>query len=165
MCLCKRSSVIMGMSVCVLSSTKSPVNRYLCLCVCMCVWVCNGSAPRSAKRGAQRDVCVVCSAHVSSKVGMSVCMCACLSSSLYRRQLLVCLCVYICMHMYANTAKRLRVYKAVILQLNMQYFALKIVSYSYATTKCNLLTSPHKENHLQDTLTNCVLSSKGWCLI
>ena len=37
---------------------------------------------------------------------------------------------------------------AVILPLIINYFVLKIVSYSHTTTRCN----SHKENHPQDTL-------------
>ena len=74
---------------------------------------------------------------------MGVCMRVRPALSLYRRQLLVC----VCLCMYANIAECLQLHKAVILQLIMRYFVLKIVSYSHATTQCNLLSSPLKENH------------------
>ena len=46
MCLCKQWSVDIGVCMCVSSSTKSPVDSYLCVCVCVCV--CNGSSSGSA---------------------------------------------------------------------------------------------------------------------
>ena len=73
----------------------------------------------------------------------------CLSSSLSRRPLLVCVCMY----MYDNTAERLRLNKAVSLLLFMKYFILIIFSYSHTTTPCNIHSSPQKENYSQNTLT------------
>ena len=107
----------------------------------MCVW--NGSAPRSAIRGTpQMCVCVrLCTRKIKGEHGC-IYVCVCRLSSLSRRQLLVCECIYMC----ANTAERLRLHKAVILLLIMLYVVLKIV-YSQTTTPCNLLSSPHKENH------------------
>ena len=72
-------------------------------------------------------------------------------------------CLYVCvrMYMYINTAKWLRLHKAILLQLIMKRFALKIVSYS---TTCNLINKQSannstKRNSLTDTLANCVSSS------
>ena len=82
----------------------------------VCVGVCNGSPPGSAIKQAPRDVCVcLYTREIKWRLG-----CVCLSSSLSRRQLLVCVCMY----MYANTAERLRLHKAVILLLIMKYFVL-----------------------------------------
>ena len=103
--------------MCVSSSTKSPVDSYLCVCVCVCV--CYQSTPGRAVNA--RTICVCVRAHVRLRVGMSVCMCVCPASSLSCQQLLVCVCVY----MNANTAERLRLHKAVILLLIRKYFVLK----------------------------------------
>ena len=135
MCLCKQSS--MGMGMCVPSSNTSPVHSHLC--------VCNGSTPESYIKGAPRDVCL-CTHKIKGRHGWVF-----LSSSLSHRQLLVCV-----MYMYANTAEWLQLHKAVILLLVIKYFVLKIVSYSHTTTPYNLLSSPHKESPSQDTPTNCI---------
>ena len=74
-----------------------------------------------------------------------------------------CVCMYVCIYMYANIATPLNdcdYIRAVILLLIMKYFVLKIVSYSHTTTPGNLLSSPHKEIHSQNTLTNCASSSE-----
>ena len=81
--------------------------------------MCYQSAPGRAVNA--RTICVCVRAHVRLRVGMSVCMCVWPASSLSRQQLLVCVCVY----MYANTAERLQLDKAVILLLIMKYFVLK----------------------------------------
>ena len=97
-------------------------------------------------------MCECVCAHARSRVGMGVCMCVrvrhhhspqlrkikgkhgcvCTASSLYSRQLLVC----VCMCMYANIAECLQLHKAVIFLLIMKYFVLKIVSHSHTTTPC-----------------------------
>ena len=107
------------------------------LLVCVCVFY--QSTPGRAVNA--RTICVCVRAHVRLRVGMSVCMSVCPASSLSRQQLLVCVCVY----MYANTAERLRLHKAVISLLIMKYFVLKMILYSHTTTPCNLLSSPRKE--------------------
>ena len=111
--LCKQWSVDIGVCMCVSSSTKSPVDSFVCVCVCY------QSTPGRAVYA--RTICVCVRAHVRLRVGMSVCMCVCPASSLSRQQLLVCVCVY----MYANIVERLRLQKAVILLLIMKYFVLK----------------------------------------
>ena len=115
MCLCKQWSVDIGVCMCVSSSIKSPVDSYLCVCVCV--------LSKHSWKGCKcaHHMCVCVRAHVRLRVGMSVCMYVCPASSLSRQQLLVCVCVY----MYANTAERLRLHKAVILLLIMKYFVLK----------------------------------------
>ena len=62
------------------------------------------------------------------------------------------LCAYVCICMLTplNDCD----YKAVILLLIMKYFVLKMISYSHTTAPCNLLSSPLKENHSQDTHTH-----------
>ena len=120
------------MCMCVSSSTKSPVDSYLC--------VCYRSTPGRAVNARTRCVCV--RAHIRLRVGMSVCMCVCPASSLSRQQLLVCVCVY----MYANTAEQLRLHKTVILLLIMKYFVLKMILYSHTTAPCNLLSSSRKKS-------------------
>ena len=112
--------------VCVIINQIS--SRQLLVCVCY------RSTPGRAVNARNRCVCV--RAHVRLRVGMSVCP----ASSLSRQQLLVCVCVY----MYANTAKRLRLHKTVILLLIMKYFVLKMISYSHTTAPWNLLSSPRK---------------------
>ena len=84
-----------------------------------CVYVCYQSTTGRAVNA--RTICVCVRAHVRLRVGMSVCMCVCPASSLSRQQLLV----YVCVYMYANTAERLQLHKAVNLLLIMKYFALK----------------------------------------
>ena len=122
------------------SPTKSPVYSYVCVCVLeappeICVCVSEHGRPRTRWVVYER-VSVIITPH---------------------QQRLVCVCMY----MHANTAEGLRLHKAVILLLIMKQFVLKIVPCSITTAPCNLLSSPHKENYSQDTLTNCVLSSKG----
>ena len=148
------SQLRVGMAMCVCHHQTNLQQTATCVCAC------NGSTPGSAiKESTPRRVCVCVCAHVRSRVGIGVCMCVCVcpASSLSHQQLLVCVCVY----MYANTAEQLRLHKAVIILLIMKYFVLKIVSYCRTTTPCNLLSSPLKENHSRDTLTNCVSNSKG----
>ena len=90
-------------------------SRQLLLCVCVCYQSTPGRAVNA------HTICVCVRAHVRLRVGMSVCMCVRPASSLSRQQLLVCVCV----NMYANTAERLRLHKAVILLLIMKYFVIK----------------------------------------
>ena len=109
MCFSVQPNVGMSVCMCVSSLNKSPVHSYLCVCVCVmkCSWECY-------KRSAQR--CMSVCAHIRSRVGMGVCMG-------------VCMCAYVCVchhhspvdkllvsawkYMYANTAERLRLHKAV----------------------------------------------------
>ena len=90
MCLCKQSSV--GMGMCVSSLNKSPVHSYLCVCVMKCSWECyKRSAPR----------CVSVCAHVRSRVGMGVCMG-------------VCMCAYVCVcHHHSPVDSFLWVYESI----------------------------------------------------
>ena len=99
------------------------------------VCVCNGSDSGSANKSRPhpRDVCVFVNAR--SKVGMGVCVCVCHSSSPVYSYL----CVFVCKYMHVNAAKRLQLHTAVILVLIVKYSVLKIVSYSHATTPCNLI--------------------------
>ena len=98
------------------------------------------------------DVCAFVHSYVRSRVRMGVCVrhhhspqlrkikgkhgCVyvCPASSLYRRQLLVCVC------MYGNITECLQLHKSVILLLIMKYFVLKILSYSHTTTPCGHLS-------------------------
>ena len=128
----------MGVCMCVSSSTKSPVDSYLCVCVLskhswkgckcthhMCVCLCT----RKIKGG--HECVYVCVRHHHSPINS-----------------------YLCAYMYANTAERLRLYEAVILLLIMKYFVIKMISYSHTTAPCNLLSSPrlilrvHEHTHI-----------------
>ena len=133
MCLCKQWSADMSMGVCmcVSSSTKSPVDSYLCVCVL--------SKHFWKGRKCAHQMCV-CSCTRKIKGGHE-CVCVCPASWLSRQQLLVCVCVY----MYANTAEWLRLHKAVILLLIMKYFVLKMISYSHTTAPCNFLSNSRKK--------------------
>ena len=94
-------------------------------------WVCNWSTKKRT-----RDVCVFVHARSRKGMGVCLCVCACYFHSpvdsyffLTFRQLLVCACIYV------KTAKRLRRHNTFILLLIMNYFILKIVSYSYTSTQ------------------------------
>ena len=93
-CVCAINQERVGCVYVDLSSwTKSPVVSYLYAYVMEALL-------KVLKKGAPQNVCVY--VHARSSVGMGVCV----SSSLSSRQLLVC----VCMHMYANTTKRLRLH-------------------------------------------------------
>ena len=78
--------------MCVSSSTKSPVDSYLAVCVC--VFVCYQSTPGRAVNA--RTICVCVRAHVRLRVGMSVCMCVSGIITLPSTATCVRMCVYVC---------------------------------------------------------------------
>ena len=147
----KRSCKCEG-EICNWTSNQAWAQIWVCACAChhppkissrqLLVSVCNGRASGSAIRGTPREACVF--VHTKDQGWAS----GCVLSSLSRRQLLVCVCI---------TAERLWLHKAVVLLLIMKYIVLN----SHTTTPCNILNNTHKENNSQDTLTNCVSSSKG----
>ena len=137
MCLCKQSSV--GMGVC----HHQPTLQQTATCVCVCIGSDPGIAPQMCV-----CVCVFVHSYVRSRVGMGVWMCVrvwhphspsyvksrvsmgvCPASSLPSIATCVCMC------MYANIAECLQLHKAVILLLFMkQPLCIKnsiIFSYNY----------------------------------
>ena len=114
-------------NVCLSSSTKSPLDNYLCVFVVKLL-------REVFKRGASRVACVF--VHARSSMGMGMCTAnVCMPSSPSSRKLLVCVCMY----MSVNTPRRLRLHEVVILLLIMKYLISKTVSYSHTTTLCNLI--------------------------
>ena len=123
MCICakviKRGSVYVGLS----SSTKSPVDSYLCVYVMEALL-------EVIKWGAPRDVAMCVYARELKPRYGCVSARVCLSSSLSNRQLFVCVSVY----MHINTTERLQLHQADILLLIMKYFVSKSLVFPYKNT-------------------------------
>ena len=151
------------------ASVQAMKRGYRCVYVCViinqissrqllvCVWY--QSTPGRAVNA--RTVCVCVHAHVRLRVGISVCICVCPASSLSRQQLLECVCVY----MYANTAERLRLHKAVILLLIMKYFVLKLyripIQLHHATFSVAHTSSCRTHTHARARARACAQLSTG----
>ena len=127
-CFCKQS--IMGMSkgvcVCLSSSTKSPVDSYLCVYVMEALL-------EVLKKDASPSPIHVCQC---TRDQAWVWLCVCIIFTLL--QTTTCVCMY----MYVETAEQIQLHKVVIVLLIMKYFEVKIVSYLvqlyHATLTCNL---------------------------